>query len=67
MLASQMASRMSTRSGKAVFVSCQLSATQNEWTAGLDSEMISHRAAARAEKEVWRLLQEQQQLKSGQS
>jgi hypothetical protein len=68
MLASQMASRLSTRSGKAVLVSCQLSATQNEWTAGLDSEMISHRAAAMAEKEIWRILQtQQQQQKTGQS
>ena len=67
MLASQMASRLSTRSGRAVLVSCQLSSPttgggsggDDEWTAGLDSEMISHRAAALAEKEVWRILQEQ--------
>lgn len=60
MLASQMASRLSTKSGKAVFVSCQLSAahSDNSWTAGLDSETIAHRAAAMAEKEIWRILQE---------
>lgn len=62
MLASQMASRLTMRSGKAVFVSCQLSgngeADGGGWTAGMDSEMISHRAAALAEKEVWRILQE---------
>ena len=66
MLASQMASRLTTRSGMAVFVSCQLSssvggdAESGGWTAGMDSDMISHRAAALAEKEVWRILQDHQ-------
>ncbi len=63
MLASQMASRLTTRSGMAVFVSCQLSSTADSggggtWTDGMDSEIMSHRAAALAEKEVWNILQE---------
>ena len=58
MLATQMASRLSMRSGKAVFVSCQLSSGGDDWTAGLDREQISHRAAALAEREVWRILRE---------
>jgi hypothetical protein len=67
MLAYQMSSRLSTRSGMAIYVSCQLSATTSAnnvtgfdpdgWDSGLDSEMISHRAAALAEKEAWRILQ----------
>jgi hypothetical protein len=67
-LANQMAARLSLRSGRAVFVSCQLSSTgdggtgvaarDDSWTSGLDSDMISHRAAALAEKEIWRILQE---------
>jgi hypothetical protein len=67
MLASQMASRLTTRSGMAVFVSCQLSssggggdAESGGWTAGMDSDMISHRAAALAEREVWKILQAHQ-------
>ena len=60
MLASQMASRLTTRSGMAIFVSCQLSSGGGGWAAGMDSDMISHRAAALAEKEVWRILQEHQ-------
>jgi hypothetical protein len=75
MLANQMASRLSSKSGMAIYVSCQLSGGsgggptapgsdgigvgEDSWTSGLDSEMISHRAAALAEKEVWRILQEQ--------
>lgn len=61
MLGSQMASRLSTRSGMAVLVSCQLSSigdNQEAWTSGMNSEMISHRAAALAEKEVWRILKD---------
>ena len=63
MLASQMASRLSLRSGMAVFVSCQLSSGSHDpesWLSGMDSEMVSHRAAAMAEKEIWRILQENQ-------
>ncbi|KAL3904341.1 MAG: hypothetical protein SGARI_004967 [Bacillariaceae sp.] len=74
MLATQMASRLSTRTGMAIYVSCQLSMASGEstttasagggvkeWSTGLDSDMISQRAAALAEKEIWRILQEQQQ------
>ena len=67
MLASQMASRLSVRSGIAIFVSCQLSsysstADPEDWSAGLDSETASHRAAALAEKEIWRILNEKKNL-----
>jgi len=62
MLASQMASRLSTRSGMAVFVSCQLASAEEDasesWRTGMDSEMISHRAAALAEKKIWSIMQE---------
>lgn len=58
MLAAQMGSRLSTRSNMAVFVSCQFSGDDvNEWNAGMDTEVLSHRAAAGAEKEIWRILQ----------
>ena len=47
MLASQMASRLSTRSGMPIFVSCQLASgsrsasnSMQGWTAGLDSETL---------------------------
>ena len=67
MLASQMASSLTTRSGMAIFVSCQLSSggggdagIGGSWAAGMDSDMISHRAAALAEKEVWKILQKHQ-------
>jgi hypothetical protein len=78
MLAYQMASRLSTRSGMAIYVSCQLSSSAGPygngsngsgfdpdgWDSGLDFEMISHRAAALAEKEVWRILQYHRQQSS---
>mmetsp|Transcript_33475 Transcript_33475/g.37348 ORF Transcript_33475/g.37348 Transcript_33475/m.37348 type:complete len:234 (+) Transcript_33475:75-776(+) len=68
MLANQMASRLSLRSGMAIFVSCQLSCTTTssatinnmESDTGLDFEFLTHRAAALTENEVWRILQEQQ-------
>jgi len=75
MLATQMASRLTMRSGRAVFVSCQLASSSSSMTSsshsdhfamgnvgeGMDSDgMISYRAAALAEKEVWKILQEQQ-------
>ena len=72
MLANQMASRLSSRSKMAIYVSCQLSSTANAGPAattvanstigdsGLDSEMLAHRAAALAEKEIWRIIQEHQ-------
>jgi len=77
MLANQMASRLSSRSGMAIYVSCQLSSINtnaringdgpgsirgrdlNINSLGMDSEILSHRAAALAEKEVWRILQKQ--------
>mmetsp|Transcript_24934 Transcript_24934/g.54689 ORF Transcript_24934/g.54689 Transcript_24934/m.54689 type:complete len:229 (-) Transcript_24934:469-1155(-) len=70
MLANQMASRLSSRSGMAIYVSCQLSSSSSVVGAGgggaLDSgsdgpeaDMLSQRAAALAEKEVWRILQEE--------
>ena len=67
MLASQMASRLTTRSGMAIFVSCQLSASAasagggggGQWIVGLDSDVLSHRGAALAEKEIWNILQTQ--------
>lgn len=63
MLASQMASRLSTRTNKSVLMSCQLSQGDEDFLAGLDKEILSHKAAALAEKEIWRLLQEQEQKK----
>ena len=76
LLASQMSSRLSLKSGRAVLVSCQLLQQQhhqlqlqqemagmgmgiaddNDWSAGLNHDMISHKAAALAEKEIWRIL-----------
>jgi hypothetical protein len=68
MLAAQMASRLSTRSSMAVFVSCQLSSSSgndaDEWNAGIDSEVLSHRAAAMAEKEIWRILQTKKEFET---
>jgi hypothetical protein len=71
MLANQMASRLSSRSGMAIYVSCQLSATNTntaggsggggpQMSSGMDLEMLSHRAAALAESEIWRILQKHQ-------
>lgn len=66
MLATQMASRLTTRSGMAVFVSCQLSSPPDPHPVGgigesladgIDSEMISYRAAALAEKEIWKIIE----------
>jgi Proteasome assembly chaperone 4 len=82
LLAHQMASRLSLRSGRAIFVSCQLSSPSSLATlsslglpihnnmisdddvnfSSLDATtMISQRAAALAEKEIWNILQQQQQ------
>ncbi len=68
MLGASMASRLSAKSGMAIYVSCQLSASSgsssggsndiDSWTSGLDSDMISHRAAALAEKDIWKILKE---------
>jgi hypothetical protein len=59
MMARQMAARLAQRLGVSVFVSCSLTegapATATE---GVDREMIQHRAAALAEREIGRLLQD---------
>ena len=73
MLANQMASRLSSRSKMAIYVSCQLSSISNTTStvatvagttahggSGLDSEKLSYRIAALAEKEIWRILKEHQ-------
>mmetsp|Transcript_1618 Transcript_1618/g.3764 ORF Transcript_1618/g.3764 Transcript_1618/m.3764 type:complete len:206 (-) Transcript_1618:369-986(-) len=69
MLANQMASRLSSRSGMAIYVSCQLSSSSiggpgsnsgggmDQFSSGADAEFLSHHAAALAEKEIWRILQ----------
>jgi Proteasome assembly chaperone 4 len=64
MLASRIASNLTLRSRMPVFVSCELSSSSSatdseDWSAGMDSETVSHIAAAIAEKEIWRILQEQ--------
>ena len=72
MLANQMASRLSSRSGMAIYVSCQLSSSSiggpgsnsgggmDQFSSGAaDAEFLSHHAAALAEKEIWRILQKQ--------
>eukprot|EP00531_Pseudo-nitzschia_arenysensis_P013157 CAMPEP_0116139982 /NCGR_PEP_ID=MMETSP0329-20121206/13598_1 /TAXON_ID=697910 /ORGANISM="Pseudo-nitzschia arenysensis, Strain B593" /LENGTH=190 /DNA_ID=CAMNT_0003635053 /DNA_START=1 /DNA_END=570 /DNA_ORIENTATION=- len=65
MLANQMASRLSSRSGMAIYVSCQLSSSSvggpgsnsgggmDPFSSGVDAEFLSHHAAALAEKEIW--------------
>jgi hypothetical protein len=78
MLTNQMASRLSSRSGMAIYVSCQLSSSNtntggssggpgpdggegfHQFASGMDLEMLSHRAAALAEKEIWKVLQKHQ-------
>lgn len=71
MLANQMASRLSSRSGMAIYVSCQLSSASinvggasgagpGGGSSSMDLEMLAHRAAALAEKEIWRILQQHQ-------
>ena len=69
MLANQMASRLSSRSGMAIYVSCQLSSSSSDGpgfnsrggidqlSSGVDQEFVSHHAAALAEREIWRILQ----------
>ncbi len=65
MLANQMASRLSSRSGMAIYVSCQLSSSSSssggggtdQFSSGEDAEFLSHHAAALAEKEIWKILQ----------
>jgi hypothetical protein len=56
-LASQIASRLSRRLGRPVFVSCQLHNTESqEWMTGLDRDTITQHAAALAERKIWLLL-----------
>ena len=76
MMANQMASRLSTRSGMAIYVSCNLSSANTNGSGrpsphgGGDSipissatelEMLSHHAAALAEKEIWKILKTHRQ------
>jgi Proteasome assembly chaperone 4 len=73
LLSGQMASRLSMKSGRAVLVSCQLQqpsphgapgtmsamgGDDGDWGAGMDQDMIAYRAAALAEREIWRILQQ---------
>jgi hypothetical protein len=71
LLSGQMASRLSMKSGRAVLVSCQLQqpphgapgtmyspAADGDWGAGMDQDMMAYRAAALAEREIWRILQQ---------
>uniref|UniRef100_A0A7R9ZJP0 Uncharacterized protein n=1 Tax=Craspedostauros australis TaxID=1486917 RepID=A0A7R9ZJP0_9STRA len=64
-LASQMASRLAKRSGRAVFVSCNLmtggdgladAGSSDAWMMGLSQDLVAQRAAAIAEKEIWTIL-----------
>eukprot|EP00536_Pseudo-nitzschia_multiseries_P001741 jgi/Psemu1/107674/gw1.22.64.1 len=74
MLANQMASRLSSRSGMAIYVSCQLSSPVGGsggaggsamggdlGAGGHEADMLSQRAAALAEREVWRILQRERE------
>lgn len=58
MMARQMASRLTRRLGVPVFVSCSFENAPSSLLEGVDEGMIQHRAAALAEKEVWRILQD---------
>ena len=60
MLAAQMGTRLSTKLGYPIFVSCQLydNANQQEWMVGLEKSTVTQRAAAVAERKVRLLLQE---------
>ena len=64
LLASQMASRLSRKTGLAVLVSCQLSSGVeggggSDWTSGMDLELVAHKAAALAEREILRIVRDQ--------
>jgi hypothetical protein len=65
LLAGQMASRLSQKHNIAVFCSCQLvedvdsmSMGEQGWSMGMDRDLLSYRAAALAEKEIGRRIQE---------
>ena len=68
MLASQMASRLSVKCKMPCYVSCRLSTSNRDSdesdlsAAGQDSATLAHRAAALAEREVWRILKERKSL-----
>ena len=58
LLASQMASRLSVRAKIPVFVSCSFANAPSSQGGGVEVGMLEQRAAALAEKEVWRILKE---------
>jgi len=58
MTARQMASRLSTRLGIPVFVSCSFDGAPQMAREGVDRATVQHRAAAQAEREIARILQE---------
>lgn len=69
LLCRQMASRLAAKLGVSVFVSCSLDGSSSSAmgtptgpsvTQGVDAAMIQHRAAAMAEKEIYKLLQDRQ-------
>ena len=57
-IARQMGSRLSKRLGIAIFVSCSFEGSPAIAKDGVDEKMIQHRAAALAEREVYRILKE---------
>ena len=62
MLANQMAARLSSRSGMAIYVSCRLSSLEGlGGSPGPEADTLCQRAAALAEREAWKILREQQQ------
>eukprot|EP00934_Nitzschia_sp_Nitz4_P005868 Nitzschia sp. Nitz4//scaffold283_size24287//16133//16803//NITZ4_008407-RA/size24287-augustus-gene-0.30-mRNA-1//1//CDS//3329545660//5858//frame0 len=66
MLSTQMASRLSLRSKMAVYVSCELASGGGDGSlgGGMDPETVSFTAAALAEKEIWKIIQEHQPKQS---
>lgn len=56
MVARQMSSRLSQRLGIAIFVSCSFTGAPAMATDGVDQSIVQHRAAAFAEREVYRIL-----------
>lgn len=60
LLCRQMASRLSSKLGVSTFVSCSLAGTPGPASQGIDQTMIQQRAAALAEKEVYKLLKDKE-------
>lgn len=58
MIGRQMASRLSQRTGYSVLVSCSFAGAPEMAKQGVDPSSIQHRAAALAEREIGRLLQQ---------